>query len=190
MNFKTSEWFVGRFRVKQGEFEVEYEGEDSSEKYDAAIELIESVPKVAPAQAETRTKQDKSEGEKRAPERPSEATLEGFEMPKKGKLGKIEFSTDGLKFPKSSFENLTIDEAIGLLLHEFGQAIRPAIITVLLSKGWKKVSPNNVRSRLTGKGASYVLAKHVVKEGDGYRLTGQGNEWIKGTVVAKLETPN
>ncbi|MDG7032307.1 MAG: hypothetical protein JRM97_06745, partial [Nitrososphaerota archaeon] len=69
-----------------------------------------------------------------------------------------------------------------------GKPVRPAIITFLLTKGWKRITPNNVRGRLTGKGASYILAKYVVKEGDGYRLTGQGNEWVTGTVVSKLES--
>lgn len=178
---------MGRFRVRQGDLELEYEGEDSAEKYREAIEWIERISRLAPASKEASARQVKIEGQARAPERPSEASLEGFELPSKGRLGKIEFSSDGLKFPPTSFEAFTLDDAIGLLLYELGKPVRPAIITIILTKGWKKVTPNGVRARLTGKGASYVLSKYVVKEGDGYRLTGEGNEWTKGTVVPKLE---
>jgi hypothetical protein len=114
--------------------------------------------------------------------------LEGFDLPSRTKLGKIEFSEDGLKFPPTYFEALTVDEAMGLLLYEIGKPVRPAIITILMTKGWKKIAPNNVRARLTGKGPSYILAKYVVKEEEGYRLTGEGSSWIRGTVAPKLES--
>jgi len=177
---------MGRFRVRLGEAEVEYEGEDSADRYTDAIEWVEGHSNTVPPRKDSTAAKTKLDSQTRAPERPSEASLEGFELPSKGKLGKIEFSADGLKFPPSSFEGLTLDEAIGLLLYELGKPVRPAIITALLTKGWRKANPNNVRSRLTSKGSSYILAKYVVKEGDGYRLTGQGNEWVKTTVAAKL----
>ena len=178
---------MGRFRIRRGDFEIEYEGEDSSDKYDNVIELVDNAPRLEPPHRESSAKQVKNDVQTRAPERPSEASLDGFELPDRGRLERIEFSSDGLKFPPTSFTALTIDDAIGLLLYELNKSVRPVIISILLTKGWKKVTPNNVRSRLTGKGKSFTLAKYVVKEGEGYRLTGQGNEWVKTTVVAKLE---
>lgn len=67
---------MGRFRIKSGEIEIEYEGEDSKEKYEAAFDWVRQNPApVAPARppsgapaadGEEKKKEDRRGGQRSA----------------------------------------------------------------------------------------------------------------------------
>jgi hypothetical protein len=167
---------LGRFRIKWGEVEIEYEGEDSSEKYVTAWEKVDSIASGVPPQV---IHQVSTLGKIPTVPREKQVTL-----PAKGKIGVIEFSGDSLKFPHNSY-GLNIGEAIGLLLGEYGGTLKPTQIAGLLRTGWRKVKDNAIRSYLTAKHSK--LSKYVIKEDEGNRLTEEGINWIKSEVLPKLK---
>jgi uncharacterized protein YjhX (UPF0386 family) len=124
---------------------------------------------------------------KQAKEReiPRQAMSESLVLPSKGKLGLLEFSKGDVRFPQSSYGRLTYEEAIGLLLCEVEAPLTPADITFLISRGFKKIDPRNTRTYLTGN--RFKLKKFVIREGEGYRLTNEGLNWIRSEVVPKLQ---
>ena len=111
---------------------------------------------------------------------------ESLKLPSKGKLGNLEFSSRDVRFPSSSYGRLTFDDAIGLLLCEVDAPMTPADITVLISRGFRKTDPRNVRGYLTS--STHRLKQYVIREGDGYRLTNEGVNWVKTEVLPKLSS--
>ena len=104
----------------------------------------------------------------------------------RGAVGILEFTEEEVKFPPEAIERLTGEEAVALLLYEFGKPMKPALISQLINKGFKKLSDNVIRAYLTAKGGQYRLPRYVIKEADGYRLTAQGKGWVEKEVIAKL----
>lgn len=177
---------LGRFRIRRGEWEVEYEGEDSEKKYGEALAWLKSVPSNQKSDSDSSVEaRPKKVRKEKAPSSQSPKTEE-IDLPSKGKLGILQFSKDSLKFPANSYDRLNVAEAMGVLLGELDTSLKPIVITTLLNRGWKKVSRKTVTSQLTGKGAQFVLSKYVIKEGDGYRLTPEGVVWVQRDVAKKL----
>jgi len=115
-----------------------------------------------------------------APMPPSEIRL-----PSKGRAGILEFSENDVRYPPSAFKVLGFPEAIALLMYEVDAPLMPARITLLVNRGFKHIDAKNVSSCLTNK-TRYKLPIHVIREKDGWRLTGAGKAWVESEVVPKL----
>ena len=107
-----------------------------------------------------------------------------FKLPPKGKVGILEFAEDAVKFPAKATKELNIQEAIGLLLYEVDKPMSPSIITKYI-KDFKKVGYGTVRSSLTSKNKK--LQKLVIKQREGYKLTREGEQWVRDHVIPKVK---
>jgi len=107
-----------------------------------------------------------------------------FKLPPKGKVGILEFTEDAVKFPVKATRELDIQEAIGLLLYEVDKPMSPSIITKYIND-FKKVGYGTVRSFLTSKNKK--LQKLVIKQREGYKLTREGEQWVRDHVIPKVK---
>jgi hypothetical protein len=107
-----------------------------------------------------------------------------FKLPAKGKVGILEFAEDAVKFPVKATRELDIQEAIGLLLYEVDKPMSARTITKYVN-AFKKVKYSAVRSYLTGKRRK--LQKFVIKKREGYKLTTEGEQWVKDHVIPKVK---
>jgi hypothetical protein len=169
---------LDRFRIRVGDVEVEYEGEEAAKKYEELIGSIKSHLTVKDSHSLS------GAGGLEAKPPIIQHPLVG---PRGGKLGILEFGKDEVKFPVDSIDKLSFTEAIGLLLGELGESATPERIQSLLNKGFRKVSLSYIKDYLTK--PKYTLPKYVIKEGDGYRLTAEGEAWVKNDITPKTKLP-
>lgn len=162
-----------------GDVEVEYEGEEAAKKYDELVGQIKS---------QLTAKGSHSSIEAGGPGAKPPITQHPIAGPGGGKIGILEFGKDEVKFPVDSIDKLSFTEGIGLLLGELGESATPERIQSLLNKGFRKVSLPYIRDYLTK--PKYTLPKYVIKEGDGYRLTAEGEAWVKNEIVPKAKLPS
>jgi hypothetical protein len=106
-------------------------------------------------------------------------------LPPKGKQGILEFGDNDVRFPNQAFNRLTFEEAIGLLLLEVGVPLTSTQIAHLISRGFKKIDANATRVYLMQERRK--LRRYVIREGDGFRLTGQGTHWVTTEIIPKLQ---
>jgi hypothetical protein len=164
---------LGRFRFKIGEWEVEYEGENSDAKFDSLVEWAKSKKASVESGAEGIY----------APKPKDENGPQGL-----GRLGLIEFKGSDARFPPNAVANLDTGEAIGLLLYEAGRPLKKAEIDSFVNRGYKQVRPDVTQYFLQKK--KYKLARMVIREDDGYKLTGEGELWVTSKIVPKLNAPD
>jgi hypothetical protein len=174
---------VGKFRVRNGEREIEYEGEDSTIKFEQAVNLL-GISAQGPTH-KTVEQIEQNEFAKRNFKEASQIPVEGFVLPKKGKLGILEFGEKEVRFPAQAISVLTFEQAIGLLLFEVNAPLLPSVITFLIGRGFKKSDPRNIRAYLTS--GHFKLKRYVIKEQAGYRLTGEGMKWVQDEILPKLQ---
>lgn len=177
---------MGRFRIKIGEWELEYEGEDAAEKFSENVEWAkgfksDKTPQV-PAGEPSPLK--KAHVKSRPPRIIPSIDETKLELPKTGKLGLLEFTEFEVRFPSEAIRNLNIGEATALLLCEVGRPLKKPDIDFLLNRGFRKVRPDVVKNVLTAK--KYPSARKIIRDGEGYRLTAEGVVWVKDIVVPKL----
>jgi len=106
-------------------------------------------------------------------------------LPSKGKAGILEFAENDVRYPPTTFKELGFPEAIALLLYEVDSPMMPSQITKLINRGFKPIDPKNVSSCLSNR-TRYKLPNYVIREKDGWRLTGSGRAWVESDVLAKL----
>ena len=177
---------MGRFRLKFGDLELEYEGEDSPSK-------LEAISQWALEQAKTgggihrgdTTKPHEASPEKLKQKKPAKPISVEVVLPEKGQLGILEFSKSEVRFPAKAISSVDISGAIGLLLFEVGKPLKPEEIWTLLNRGYKQISLQVVRNYLSLK--QYRISKMVIREEGGFRLTGEGSTWVKDEVVTSLK---
>lgn len=96
----------------------------------------------------------------------------------------VEFGKDRIpKVSSKAFFDLSQIQAIALMLYVFDSPLLPKEITRILNGSWKRVSPNSIRDSLADK---TKLRPYVIREEEGYRLTGQGKNWVKTDIVPKI----
>ena len=159
-----------------GDVEVEYEGEEAAKKYEELVGSIKSYLTV---------KDSHSFSGAVGPEAKPPIIQHPLTGPRGGKLSILEFGKDEVRFPVDSIDKLSFAEAIGLLLGELGESATPERIQSLLNKGFRKVSLSYIKDYLTK--PKYSLPKYVIKEGEGYRLTAEGEAWVKNEVAPKAK---
>lgn len=99
----------------------------------------------------------------------------------------VEFARDGIpKISAKEFFDFSQIEAIALMLYLFDRPLLPKDITRILNSEWKRVSPNSVRDSLADR---TKLRPYVHREKEGYRLTGQGRNWVRTRIVPKFTPP-
>ena len=180
----TNSIVLGRFRVKSGEWEIEYEGEDANKRFD---EILEWAKDQKTSQTlDNPTRPSASSTERRGTTRPSPgAKSSELNLPTKGRLGLLEFTESEVRFPSAAIVKLTVPEATALLLFEVGGPLKKMDIDSLVNRGFKRVRPDVLKNYLTSK--KYPLARMVIRQEDGYRLTGEGDKWVEDQIVPKLK---
>ena len=99
----------------------------------------------------------------------------------------VEFGRDGIpKISAREFFDLSQIEAIALILYIFDRPLLPKEITRILNGAWKRVSSNSIRDSLADK---TKLRPYVIREDEGYRLTGEGKNMVKTKIVPKIVSP-
>lgn len=170
--------------MKSGEWEVEYEGEDADKRFDEILEWAES--KNSDASNPHPGRSAPTVLERRHGLKPSRvAPKSELSLPERGRLGLLEFTKSQVRFPSSAIGKLTVPEATALLLFEVGEPLKKVDIDALVAHGFKRVRPDVLKNYLTAK--KYPLARMVIREKDGYQLTGEGEKWVEEQIVPKLK---
>lgn len=151
---------------------------------DFTLSRIQSRAKHGEVFLERKPRQPSKKSERQPSE---EKTAAALALPSKGTQGILEFTNREVRFPTSAFENLTFEEAIGLLLLEVGAPLTATQIANLISRGFKRIDHKAVRAYLNQERRK--LRRYVIREEEGYRLTGEGANWVKNEVIPKLQGP-
>ena len=95
--------------------------------------------------------------------------------------GNIGVDGDLVTFISSKSFDLSVYEAIAIVLYVLDKPLAPSAIDNILMRSWKKVT--NIRQYLGGK-----LKSYVIKLDEGYVLTGEGKYWVEHIVIPKLSS--
>jgi hypothetical protein len=91
------------------------------------------------------------------------------------------YGDSNVKFVSPKAYDLSITDAIPLLMYALDRSLRPLDVSDILTNAWKKVPLNTVTSRF-----SVALKPMVVKKDDGgYVLTGSGKKHVEDNIIPK-----
>jgi len=176
---------LGRFRIRLGNLELEYEGEDANSKFDGILDWAKHQKEMNPSFDTTAPPIPSGETKQKVSNVTRAKSRVDLTLPKTGKLGILEFGESEVRFPSSAINTLHTGEAIALLLCEAGRPMKKQEIDYLLNRGFKQVRADVSQNFLAKK--KYSLARMVIRENDGYRLTGEGEAWVRDEIAPKVK---